>query len=130
MAWPPLFASRLRLAEPPAWPMKPVTDDEVQRGCWRPGETVHCTNSPVVASTALGGPSLLSSGGGGEAAAGGLGGMLESFYNLTLDTLAAAKNDRLWFKINVKLGKPVRAPPSHTHPCQAWWPVCMLCCCC
>ena len=51
--------------------------------------------------------------------AGGLGGMLESFYNLTLDTLAAAKNDRLWFKINVKLGKPV-VPPMHK---AEWWPI-------
>ena len=28
---------------------------------------------------------------------------MQDFYSLTLDSLAQAKNDRLWFKTNMKL---------------------------
>jgi COP9 signalosome complex subunit 2 len=32
-------------------------------------------------------------------------GRLQEFYETTLDALREAKNDRLWFKTNTKLGK-------------------------
>ena len=31
--------------------------------------------------------------------------LLQEFYETTLDALKDAKNDRLWFKTNTKLGK-------------------------
>lgn len=31
--------------------------------------------------------------------------LLQNFYETTLDALKDAKNDRLWFKTNTKLGK-------------------------
>jgi len=31
--------------------------------------------------------------------------LLQNFYETTLDALRDAKNDRLWFKTNTKLGK-------------------------
>ena len=31
--------------------------------------------------------------------------LLQRFYEITLDALREAKNDRLWFKTNTKLGK-------------------------
>jgi hypothetical protein len=31
--------------------------------------------------------------------------LLQNFYETTLDALREAKNDRLWFKTNTKLGK-------------------------
>ncbi len=31
--------------------------------------------------------------------------LLQNFYETTLDALKEAKNDRLWFKTNTKLGK-------------------------